>query len=309
MYRYGRCYGKDGGIDLYITAYKEELLKKVVPLYILREKVCYIMENSIDKSKQYNLNPRSITDKELNRLEAHLMKFGDLGGVVFCRNNNAYVGGNQRSKIFDGASIEIEKYFDTPQEDKTVAIGFITWNNRKYLYREVFFSEAEFKEACIVANSDGGTWDLDILRDNWLVEDLQEWGLKVDFELEEFKDEIEEKVNPYTRKVESPIYEPSEVCPQLSEVFNTEKTDELINEINSSSIPKNIKDFLLMAAERHTVYKYDKIADYYAHAPIEIKRLMENSALVIPDFNKAIDQGYVTLSEEIREQYLEEYGD
>lgn len=36
---------------------------------------------------------------------------------------------------------------------------------------------------------------------------------------------------------------------------------------------------------------------------------MENSALVIIDFNKAIELGYVKLSEEIKEQYLIDYED
>jgi hypothetical protein len=35
---------------------------------------------------------------------------------------------------------------------------------------------------------------------------------------------------------------------------------------------------------------------------------MENSALVIIDFEKAIELGYVKLSEEIASQYLEDYG-
>lgn len=263
------------------------------------------MEKSIDKSKQYNLNPRSITDTELNRLESHLMKFGDLGGVVFCRNNNAYVGGNQRSKIFDGASIEIEKHFDTPQEDKTVALGFILWNNRKYLYREVFFSESEFKEACIVANSDGGTWDLDILRDNWLVDDLQEWGLKVDFEIEEFKNQIEEKEeNSYTKKIQSPIYETKNEKPALADLYDIESTNTLIDHIKSSNTDNATKEFLIKAAERHTIFNYEKIADFYAHSNKEVKKLMEESALVIIDFEQAIDLGYVRLSEEVKHQFL-----
>lgn len=267
------------------------------------------MEQSIDKGKQYSLNPRTISDKELNRLEDHLLKFGDLGGVVYCRNNKAYVGGNQRSKIFDGAEIEIIEQFDTPREDKTVAVGFITWNDRKYMYREVVFTEEEFKEACIIANSDGGAWDLDILKDNWLVDDLIEWGMDIELFPEEIKLEGEIEENPYTRKVESPIYQPGESCPLINELYNTEKTDQLIKSINDSNIPKDIKAFLLKAAERHTVFNYDKVADYYAHANEDVKKLMEDSALVIIDFNKAIELGYVKLSEEIKEQYLEEYGE
>lgn len=265
---------------------------------------------SIDKSKQYHLNPRKISDKELNRLEDHLLKFGDLGGVVYCRNNKAYVGGNQRSKIFDGAEIIIIEEYHLPQKDKTVAVGVIQWNDRQYSYREVVFSEEEFKEACIIANSDGGEWDLDVLRDNWLVEDLEEWGLDIELEVEDLIIEEEKPVdNPYTRKVESPIYQPSDAIPEIRELYDETKAIELVNEIHATNIPEDIKIFLLLSAHRHIVFNYEKIADYYAHAGDQVKILMENSALVIPDFNRAIEQGYVKLSEEIRDQYLEEYGD
>ena len=53
----------------------------------------------------------------------------------------------------------------------------------------------------------------------------------------------------------------------------------------------------------------EKIADYYAHSSKEMQMLMEKSALVIIDFEKAIQLGYVKLSEEIKNQYLQEYGE
>ena len=36
---------------------------------------------------------------------------------------------------------------------------------------------------------------------------------------------------------------------------------------------------------------------------------MEDSALIIIDFKKAINLGYVNLNEKITNQYLDEYGD
>lgn len=63
------------------------------------------------------------------------------------------------------------------------------------------------------------------------------------------------------------------------------------------------------SARRHNVFNYEKIADYYAHSSKEMQNLMEKSGLVIIDFEKAIQYGYVKLCDEIRKQYLEEYGD
>lgn len=265
------------------------------------------MGKIVDKSQQYKFNPRSISDPELNRLHEHLFKFGDLSGVIYCRNNNAYVGGNQRSKVFDGSNIEIIKEFNRPQKDKTVAIGFIIWNERKYAYREVVFTEEEFREACIAANNDGGTWDMDVLKEYWNTEQLKDWGFDIELVSEEFGKPGSE--NTYTRKIESPVYEPKLEKPCIEDLYNTEKTNKLIDDIKKSNLDSQTKAFLLKAAERHTVFNYEKIADFYAHSSDEIKKLMEDSALVIIDFDKAIEQGYVTLSEEIRQQYIEEYGD
>ena len=66
------------------------------------------------------------------------------------------------------------------------------------------------------------------------------------------------------------------------------------------------KEFLIKAATRHIVFNYAKVADYYAHATPEMQRLMEQSALVIIDFDDAIANGYVTLSEKMRSMIQEQ---
>jgi len=100
---------------------------------------------------------------------------------------------------------------------------------------------------------------------------------------EELKDDSS---NKYTGKIETPIYEPKNTKPHIEE-----------------------KMFLIDAARRHNVFNYEKIADYYAHSNPEMQKLMEMSALVIIDFEKAIELGYVKLCEDIKNQYLEDYGE
>lgn len=113
----------------------------------------------------------------------------------------------------------------------------------------------------------------------------------------------------YSSKIEAPIYEPKNKKPHILELMNDGKAKRLINEINMSSLPVEEKTFLIEAAKRHTVFNYEKIADYYAHASPEMQKLMERSALVIIDFEKAIQYGYVRLCNEIKTQYLTEYGE
>lgn len=140
-------------------------------------------QSSISSDLQYKSNPRKISGSQREQLSNHLRKYGDLSGVVYCKNNKAYVGGNQRSTIFDGASITYIDSFTTPLPDKTTAIGFIEWNDNKYLYREVEFSEEEFREACIAANNDGGSWDEQVFKANWTKEELESFGFNTsDFE-------------------------------------------------------------------------------------------------------------------------------
>ena len=50
-------------------------------------------------------------------------------------------------------------------------------------------------------------------------------------------------------------------------------------------------------------FDYSKIANFYAHSSRECQELMENSALVIIDFNKAIENGFVRLTEEINAMF------
>ena len=77
--------------------------------------------------------------------------------------------------------------------------------------------------------------------------------------------------------------------------------------IDDSHVSEEEKQFLRLAAYRHCVFDFHKIADYYSHASDEMQELMEQSALVIIDFEKAIEEGYVCLSDQIIEQYREEY--
>jgi len=117
-----------------------------------------------------------------------------------------------------------------------------------------------------------------------------------------------ENEQKYSSKIEAPVYEPKNKKPHILELFDKSKTHRLMKEIENSNLSYDEKMFLMDAARRHTVFNYEKIADYYANSSKEMQHLMERSALVIIDFEKAIEYGYVKLCDEIRKQYLEEYG-
>ena len=112
--------------------------------------------------------------------------------------------------------------------------------------------------------------------------------------------------NKYSKAIKIPQYVPSEINPTVQELCNTSKYSELIVNIKNSNVSEEEKEFLIKAATRHIVFNYAKVADYYAHATPEMQRLMEQSALVIIDFDDAIANGYVTLSEKMRSMIQEQ---
>ena len=105
----------------------------------------------------------------------------------------------------------------------------------------------------------------------------------------------------YTSKVESPIYKATGLKPEISQLYTDDKYQALLLQIEHAELSQEEKEFLTVAARRHTVFSYSKIAEYYSHSRKELQELMENSALVIIDFNKAIENGFVELNERMQE--------
>ena len=87
--------------------------------------------------------------------------------------------------------------------------------------------------------------------------------------------------------------------PLIFELCDKSKYLAFVSRINACELPKEIKQFLLIAATRHIVFDFEKIADYYARASKEVQELFEEQALVIIDYDNAYEQGYVELSQEM----------
>lgn len=138
-----------------------------------------------------------------------------------------------------------------------------------------------------------------------LVEELESLDIDMSafgFDLSEMQveDELPEETadtEKYTNKVNIPQYEITGEQPSLKELTDVSKQNELIKEIEAAAIPDDEKEFLKLAASRHTVFDYGKIAEYYAHADKTMQELMEKSALVIIDIDDAIKYGFARLSE------------
>jgi len=150
------------------------------------------------------------------------------------------------------------------------------------------------------------TWDLELLGIE--LEDLA--GLDIDLSLTGFDaDELAnlgnldgegDGGNAYTAAVNVPQYEIVGERPAVSELYDETKTDELRAEVLAAEdLEPAMRAFLLAGAARHTVFDYRKVAEFYPHASADVQRLIERSALIIIDFEDAIRDGYVRLSEEV----------
>ena len=112
----------------------------------------------------------------------------------------------------------------------------------------------------------------------------------------------EDEGNFYTKNKENIQYVPKlKTMPDIFSLLNTTKYHKLMKEIEESTVSENEKEFLRLAATRHIVFYYETVAEYYCHASPEMQDLMEKSALVILDFDDALQNDYVSLKQHIKE--------
>ena len=159
-------------------------------------------------------------------------------------------------------------------------------------------TEPQKRKYRILANKtqEYASWDLDKL--NAELEDLE---FTDDFD---FFSDIEDDINPdeetpYSQKIGRFLYEPTGERPPLSALTDTSKTNELLQAIKNANVTDEEKAFLTLTASRFTKFNYGDIAEYYAHATPDMQAIMEKLALVIIDYDKAMLNGLISLSQEL----------
>lgn len=162
----------------------------------------------------------------------------------------------------------------------------------------------KLKEYTIKDNVSFGEMDWEVIKDDWDLETVSNWGEVVEWDPKE-RDQKQEDV--YSKKISIPNYEPKGEKYKTTELTDNTRYKDLIRSIEKSKVSEEEKEFLKIAATRHYEISFNKVAEYYATASKEMQNLMEAQALVIIDFNEAIENGYVRLSEDILDQYKDEY--
>ena len=216
-------------------------------------------------------NPRVIKDHKFEKLKKSISEFPKMMELrpMVINEDNIVLGGNMRLKALKDLG-----YKEVPEE---------------WVKRASDLTEDETRRFIIADNVGFGEHDWEMLANEWDNEELQDWGLDIP--------NINLQDEEYTTKIESPIYETKLVKPLETNLYNLDRYNKLIEDIDKTDITQEEKNFLYLAAGRHIEFSYSKIADYYAHSNEVIQSLMEDSALVIIDYKKAIDKGFVKLYE------------
>ena len=254
-------------------------------------------ELKLHKIKSNPNNPRIIKNDRFKKLVNSIINspgFMELRPVII-DVDSMVIGGNMRLKAHHHLKRK-EVWTDMFTQEMSDKMNVLALEEGRKTKTYLEYCQA----FTIKDNVSSGEWEWDILANEWDSVQLADWGLDV---WENQDDAIVEEDDTYTRKIVAPTYEPKNEKPKAHELFNTDKVEELIDKIKPLRLSNMEQAFLIYGAYRHTVFDYSKIADFYAHSSKEVQELMEDSALVIIDFDKAIEKGYVKLTKDIAAAY------
>ena len=222
-------------------------------------------------------NPRIIKDDRFQKLVKSISEFPKMMELrpMVINSDNVVLGGNMRLK-----ALQELKYKEIPDN---------------WVKRADELTEDEQKRFIIADNVGFGEHDWGVLKAEWDTEELSEWGLDVP-DMDKKENDVEDLFN-----IELPFYKASEIMPNVYELANTEKADNLLSKIDSANINDELKKILKFRASFFTDFNFQNIADYYHHSNNETKELFEALGMVVLAPKEALERGFIDISENIME--------
>ena len=228
---------------------------------------------SIEDIKPYNENAKVHKVKQIKQVADSIKRFGFAQPLVVDKNNELIIGHCRLEASKELGYTEVPVLKMEELSDKEVKALRLADNK---------LNESEWDMALVLPELKA--LDTDLLKLTGFREDLV---LNPD----------EER---YTKKIVPPVYEPSSQKPLLSELYQNLQETELLEKIKNTPMEQEEAEFLREAVHRLTRFDYKKIADYYVNTENEgLKAIMEDLALVIIDYDKAIELGYIKLSNDL----------
>jgi ParB-like chromosome segregation protein Spo0J len=127
----------------------------------------------INKLKPATYNPRQISTKQYNDLKKSIERFGLVDPIIINKNGNVVVGGHQRLKIC--------------KELKHTEIDCVVLD----------LSKEEERELNIRLNKNSGEFDMDILANEFDIDELTDWGFKhidLDLNIDKIQKDLSDKI-------------------------------------------------------------------------------------------------------------------
>jgi ParB-like chromosome segregation protein Spo0J len=238
----------------------------------------------IEDLRPHPQNPNGHPDKQIALLAKNIRHLGWRHPIIVSELTGFVVAGHARieaAKLLNLASVPVDFQ---PFASETEERAYLVADNRIAELAEIQNDAIQ----SLLAELDGEGLDMDLT--GFDSESLIELSKEQD---------PSEPDQTYTNKIVAPVYEPKGDNPPIESLIDREKTDRLQKEIDEAGLPQDVTKFLKDAAERHTVFHFGRIAEWYCHATPQIQDLMEKSGMVIIDFDKAIEYGFVHMTERL----------
>jgi len=160
----------------------------------------------LSKLKPNPNNPRVIKDANFQKLCKSIQEFPKMMSLrpIVVDADNMVLGGNMRLK-----ALQHLKFKQIPDE---------------WVKNAADLTEDEQRRFIIADNVSGGEWDVEDLSANWDRQELEDWGLEIEWPMQmPADDELigEEKNKPATMKITFPTPEDLQKCEsEIQEVIN-----------------------------------------------------------------------------------------
>lgn len=261
-------------------------------------------ELPVQTLEEFQGNLKYLSEESYKKLRDNIEYHGFTSPVLLWRNpegKNMILDGHQRLRV-------VRSMIDEGYECDPIPVCFVDAEN-EYRAKNILLSfvsqYGKVESQGLYEFIHNNEIDVNTMFDNFSIPGIEPDSFMAEYfaDLVTANNDNGDDESVYTKKIEPPIYEPTGECPPITELFDCAKTVKLVDDIDNANIPLDVKEFLRRAAQRHVVFNYQNIAEYYAHSSPEVQDLMERSALVIIDLDKAIENGYVRLSQELAEAY------
>lgn len=164
-------------------------------------------------------------------------------------------------------------------------------------------SEEKEREIIIRDNVELGEWDMDILANEWEVEDLKDWGVDINWDNIPY-DEIVEEASEGSIKdfSEDTNYDSTKfIRSEISEDIR----NKLFKGIKNGEIRPEIATILERRAEQCTIFNFDEIIKFYRSKDASVleKELLERLYLVFITPKEALEKAIIEIEKTTGEIY------